>query len=352
MNIKKLNSVKTRIFKFLTGSYQNTRSPKVNFDSNSSVKILIARPNHRLGNQLLVTPLIQEFKKRFPQCRIDLVVNGNLGLVLFSEYDYIGKIYNLPKKPFNNILLYVNRAVSMMTTKYDIAIAGNEKSNSSKIFVKLSRSKNKIYNSDAMDAYKPRHNSKIPIYNLLKFLDPSMDLKDYEYPKLSVKLTPNEVEQGKSIVRKLFNNENETICIYTYATAKKCHAKEWWLDFYEKLKTEFKGHNILEILPIENVSQIDFKSVHFYSKDLREIASIIENCTIFIGADSGIMHLSVSTNTTTIGLFNVTDPEIYGPLRNKNGWVDTNTLNFDEIIDRLKIAIYPGNTNTDYISRA
>ena len=345
MNLKTFNPIKTRIFKFLTGSFQNTKnSIGLNSDPNTSFKILITRPNHRLGNQLLISPLIQELKYRFPKSKIDLVVNGNLAIVLFSEFDCVENIYNLPKKPFNNIFSYLKKTVIMMTRKYDIAIAGNEKSNSSKIFVKLSRAKNKIYNSEAICAHKPKHISKIPISNLLKFMDPSWDLKNHKYAKLSINLSPYEIEQGNRTLKELFNNKKETICLYTYATGRKCHSKEWWLSLYNKLKNEFKNHNILEILPIENVSQINFKSVHFYSKDLREIASIIENCTMFIGADSGMMHLSASTNTNTIGLFSVTNPEIYAPYGNKNGWIDTNALKVDKIVDRIKEAINESQT--------
>ncbi len=336
MNLKKFNPIKTRILKILTGSFQNTKnSINLNSDPHTAFKILITRPNHRLGNQLLISPLIQELKYRFPNSKIDLVVNGNLAFVLFSEFDCVENIYNLPKKPFNNIFSYLKKTVVMMTRKYDIAIAGNEKSNSSKIFVKLSRSKNKIYNSEDISAYKPKHISKIPVFNLLKFIDPSLDLENYKYPKLSVNLSPHEIEQGNKILRKLFNNNKETICLYTYATGRKCHSTEWWLNLYDKLKIKFKNYNILEILPIENVSLINFNSIHFYSKDLREIASVIENSKVFIGADSGMMHLSASTNTTTIGLFNVTDPEIYAPYGNENGCVNTNVLNDDEIVERI-----------------
>ena len=340
MDIKKLNPVKRKLFKFLTGSFRNKKNPGgFDFEPGTQVKILVTRPNHRLGNQLLAIPLIQELKNRFPNCKIDLVVNGNLSLVLYSEFNCINNIYTLPKKPFENIFSYIKKTFIMTTKEYDIAIAGNENSNSSKIFTKISRSKNKIYNSEINSPYKPKHISKIPIYNLLKFLEPSLSLKNYRYPELSINLSSKEVEQGYKLHKKLFNNKKETICVYTYATGRKCHSKEWWMNLYKELKKEFKNHNILEILPIENVSQIDFESVNFYSKDLREIASLIENCTVFIGTDSGMMHLSAATSTPTIGLFNVTEPEVYGPFGNKNAWVNTNDSKIDEIIERIKITM-------------
>ena len=39
--------------------------------------------------------------------------------------------------------------------------------------------------------------------------------------------------------------------------------------------------------------------------------------------DSGMMHLANSSNTTTIGLFNVTEPEFYGVYGNKNININT-----------------------------
>jgi hypothetical protein len=50
---------------------QNIDLTKVKFN-----KILICRPNPRLGNQLLITPLLQEVITTFPECKIDLFVNG------------------------------------------------------------------------------------------------------------------------------------------------------------------------------------------------------------------------------------------------------------------------------------
>lgn len=338
MAIKKLNPLRKKILNFFTHSFQNSKriDQLKNLSKGADIKVLITRPNHRLGNQLLVTPLIQEVKKQFPNCKIHLVLNGTLSSILFSEYTYIDKVYNLPKKPFNNIFKYLSSVFNLISNKYDISIAGCEKSNSSKIFVKLSRAKFKIYNSGNINLNKPLHIAKYPIYNLMTLLDSSKDLSNFNYSKLSIKLTPEEIEKGNLLVRKLFNNNKKTICIFTFATGRKCHSKEWWSTFYEELNSEFSDFNILEMLPIENISQIDFKSKSFYSKDLREIASIFENSAIFIGADSGMMHLSASTNTTTLGLFNSKKIRVYEPYGDDNQSIDTNTTQTSEIIGIIK----------------
>ena len=109
----------------------------------------------------------------------------------------------------------------------------------------------------------------------------------------------------------------------------------WWKDFYEELKTNFKDFNIVEILPIENVSQLDFKAQTFYSEDIREIGSVFANADLFIGADSGIMHLASSVKTTTIGLFSNTKIEKYKPYSNGSIAINTNEIEIKDCLNYI-----------------
>ena len=52
---------------------------------NKIKRILICRPNHRLGNLLLITPLIQEISETFPDCKIDLFVKGGIAPTVISK---------------------------------------------------------------------------------------------------------------------------------------------------------------------------------------------------------------------------------------------------------------------------
>jgi len=343
MPVSKYNSKKRSIFKFFTRSFKNSSySGQLNtLNKDAKIKVLITRPNHRLGNQLLLTPLIQEIKQQFPNSTIDLVLNGTLSSVLFSNFTYVETVFNLPKKPFKHLSDYLKQSARLLFNRYDIAIAGCEASNSSKIYVKLSRARFKIYDSGTQRLDKPTYIAKYPVYNFKTFLNPNQDLSRYEYSKLALNLSNDEIEHGQQILNRLFDNDKKTICIFTFATGAKCHSKAWWSECYHLLKSEFKDYNILEMLPIENVSQIDFKSTHFYSKDLREIAAVIENSAVFIGADSGMMHLSAATHSTTLGLFNVTKPEIYGPYGGNNRAIVTNTTSIEELIKIISAVLLP-----------
>lgn len=51
---------------------------------------------------------------------------------------------------------------------------------------------------------------------------------------------------------------------------------------------------------------------------VRYLAALIKNCTMFIGNDSGPMHIAVAVDTPVLGIFGPTNPELQGPYGSKN----------------------------------
>jgi ADP-heptose:LPS heptosyltransferase len=280
--------------------------------------VLICRPNKRLGNLLLMTPLVQELERAFPGCSIDLFVAGGLAPVIFENDPHVRNIFRLPSKPFKNLFPYLGVWFSLRKRRYDLAINVIEYSSSGKISTLVSRATYKLLTDEAESIGRShpdyRHAGKYPVYALRNYLA-QLGIPETEalVPALELKLRPGEIEAGRKIIRDIFSNERETIGIFTFATGPKCYPPSWWEPFYDRLKKEYPDYNILEILPKENVSQIGFKAPTFYSLDVREICAVMANLRVFIGADSGMMHLAGASGVPTIGLFSVTDETVYGP---------------------------------------
>ncbi|MEJ0008486.1 MAG: glycosyltransferase family 9 protein [Steroidobacteraceae bacterium] len=57
----------------------------------------------------------------------------------------------------------------------------------------------------------------------------------------------------------------------------------------------------------------EFATLHLPSQ--RQLTAAIASLQLFVSADAGPMHLASTTDTPTIGLFKVTDPALYGPLK-------------------------------------
>lgn len=338
MILKKADKIRKKLMPKLTQRIgKNHFNRKVKGSKKSVIhKILVCRPNQRLGNILLVTPLIQELEAFFPNCEIDIIVKGGVAKPVLKEYSSIKDIIILPRKPFKEIAKYLKIFFSVKFKKYDLVVNGDEGSSSGKILTYLSNAKYKVfgkldnYNTEYIEDYT--HMAKHGVYNLRHYLECIGYDKTLEpIPDLNIKLTDTEIFNGSEIIHSLVNDPyKKTITIFTYATGNKCYSKDWWSSFYEKLKTEYSNdYNILEILPMENVSQIDFKATTYYSKDIRKISSVIANSELFIGADSGIMHLASASQVNTLGLFSVTNIKKYRPYNLKSKPIDTNTNDFD-----------------------
>ena len=336
-----INYLRRRINRFISKLFIDNRSSDLDFNQNITQvkKILISRPNHRLGNNLLLTPLVKELIDVFPNAEIHLFLMGNIGDLVFENYKEVTKIIKLPRKPFKNILNYYVCWFSIFHHNYDLAINANRVSSSGKLAVKLSKSRYKFFNVFNKELSKIKdytHNAKNPIYNLRHHLKNQIHRENYTMPKLDFKLRDYEIQNGEKLLKSMFRQQKPVISIFTFATGNKCLSKDWWRELYSEIKNFEDNYNILEILPAENVSQIDFVAKTYYSRDIREIASVMSNAKIFIGADSGMMHLANSSNVTTIGLFNVTEPEFYGVYGNKNININTNDKDIDFILNSIR----------------
>lgn len=333
-----VNAYRRKIMHFITKNVGSSQS-EPEFNANTSVEIkniLIIRPNHRLGNQLLLTPVVQEVVNTFPDCEIDLFVKGGVAYPIFENYKAVKNIYQLPKKPFNNLFKYIRCWFQIKKRSYDLVINGDKNSSSGRLLTQLSKANYKVF-GDVIEDIEEKHEdyehiSKYPVYNLRYYLS-KLGFKENnnEVPTLNIKLSDSEKEAGKLLLNKIVGNDKKTICIYTNATADKCYSETWWHNFYTRLKSEFEtSYNIIEMLPIENISKINFKAPHFYSKDIREMGAIINNTAIFIAADNGVMHLACASQTPTVGFFSVTNKNIYGPYGNGSIALQTNETTIDD----------------------
>ncbi|WP_456315444.1 glycosyltransferase family 9 protein [Pseudomonas shirazensis] len=349
----KVNHFRRGVMRGLT---KNIGKPKAErniilVDKTEIKRVLICRPNGRLGNLLLITPLVQEVAETFPNCKIDLFVKGMLAPIIFENYEVIDKTIHLPKKPFKNLLEYAKVWISIKQQSYDMAINVDQNSSSGRLAVKFSNAKYKFY-GDLDDQYTEsksdyEHIAKYPIYNFRNYLTKLGLAKSNKIiAPLDLKLNSSELDNGKKILDLIIDPTKRTIGLFTYATGTKCFSEEWWLSFYARLKSEYKDYNIIEILPIENVSQIGFQAPTYYSKDIREMGSVIANVDVFIGADSGIMHLASSVQTPTMGLFSVSNIKKYEPYDSGSIGIDTENCAQGEYFKILNSILANGKLKT------
>ncbi len=294
------------------------------------LRILVLRPNHRLGNMLLITPLVQELITVYPHSRIEIFAKGPSAEIIFRNFPQVSKIYSLPQKPWPNLFNYLKVWSCIAGKSFDLVINAAASSSSGRIATSIVKSKSKIYG----DGINPKlsmnqHVAHQPILNFRNTLGFGNNFR--EIPLMSLRLTPEELENGRKKLGEFLDLSKPAACLFTYATGNKCYPEEWWTEFFDKLQRNLNNWSFLEILPRENVSMLGHQPA-LYSSDIREIAAVIASSSLFIAADSGIMHLGASTSTATIGLFKVTNVFRYQPYGGRSKGFDTNKLTVDELV--------------------
>jgi len=341
MNPRKfINSITGDAFKHLTGGVKNESGKTVS--SNDAIeRILICRPSQRLGDLLLLSPLIQELESTFPNSEIDLLVNQSCAIQLYQNYDNVNQVIELPQNPFKNPIKYIRTFVRLRSKKYDLAINAVKESSCGRLFTKVSNARFKYVGNRESDN-KDVHVAKQVIYSLRNFL-PNIGVKanDAIPANLDLRLANDELIHGGSLVYDIVQNAQPIICLYTCTTDTKCHTEKWWLNLYEHLQKAFPDVNIIEILPEENVSKFGFRAPVLFSNDIRELAAMIANTDVFIGGCNEIMHLASSSLTPTIGLFTATDIEKYKPYNQGSIAIKTNEVEFNDLIVFVENALYP-----------
>lgn len=332
-----VNDWRGRTMKVLTRNIGSS-TLAVNFDPHNVKRVLVCRPNSRLGNQLLVTPLLQELEVLLPDAKVDIFVRGFIAPILFKNYSNVDQIIRLPKKPFNELLAYAKVWLSLRRYPYDLVINVDGGSSSGRMATQFVRTKMRFFsdiNPDLKAKYADYgHMAKFPVYNLRNYFRAlGVAVDERPVPKLNIRLTDDEYARGAEVLNNIAPNGKKTICIYTFATGDKCYSKDWWKSMYNKLEQRYGAQfNIEEVLPIENISQIDFEAPSYYSKDLREIPAVVAASELFLGADCGIMHLVSAVDTPIVSLFSVTPIETYKPYNDGSVALDTTKITQEDVL--------------------
>ncbi len=303
--------------------------------------VLVVRPNHRLGNQLLLTPLLQELEHLFPTCEITLLTRGGLSGILFSGFSNVKHFIQLPKKPFDALFLYLKTWFKLYRKSYDLVLNVDGNSSSGRIATRIVKAPVKLYGEtktdpNIQDSELPLHLGQRPVALLRSYLKSvGFRQESRAIPYLHLPLSESQQNQGFASLQNLVSNPSKTLVLFTYATGRKLLPKSWWQEMYAELKTAFPDYSILELLPNERVSQLDFCCPTYYSDSVHEIAALLQHTQLFVGTDSGIMHLASASGVPTLGLFSVSSTAKYAPYGKNQKGINILTTTPFEIVGEM-----------------
>ncbi len=341
MNLKKrINNFRRRIMDGITrGIGANSTGHPDRLEGELIRRILICRPNHRLGNMLMITPLVQDIAHYFPEASVDLFVQGGAAVPIFKNYPQVSRIIQLPGRPFSHLLRYIAGWISIgFGRKYDLVINAYGGSSSGRLSTRFARARHRVFIEDRKTAGIPpeeddRHMAKYPAEQFrLQMVKAGILSPIGPVPFMDLLLDEQEINAGHAAVRKMTGNDRPTICLFTNATGDKLYPASWWSEAYYKLRTAHPHWNIVEVLPVGASSQLNEDLPRFFDPDIRKVAAFFRNCALVVAGDSGIMHLASAARVPLLALFKVTNMRVYAPYNPESRSIDTRSLAVDEVV--------------------
>lgn len=301
-----------------------SRRERLEMDLSSIRKILIIRLR-RMGDNIMTTPVITALKKGCPQASLTYVVEQPFREIVEGN-PYLSRIIVLPRKQKSRDL--IKSIKQIRKTKYDVLIDlfGGPKAAWITLFTKA---RLKIgyavrYKSFIYDRRISRSSKKGPIHSVENHINlvRALGIEVNPIPPLLVpEASGEEKEKISDFIEK--NNLNRFKIIVFHIGAGSMF-RDWGKDnMVELIKMLSQGQKTRIILVGSTEDQkraeqvVKESGVQLFSLagrlGLKELRELIKRSDLFVGPDSGPMHLAASTETPIVAYFGPTLPARFKP---------------------------------------
>jgi heptosyltransferase-3 len=295
---------------------------KIDFRSERIDKILLVRPNFRLGNSILALSSIHLFRKNYPKAKIDFV-GSPVSKALIANLP-IDRHYQVARRFPESAWAYPALLVTLRREKYDLAVEVSCSQSALGAFVVgLSGARLKVGRLGKWDFW---YDAKIPKpaepnkYRLLPAFVALMGLETEEvFPKIV--LSSAEVAAGSEIIRSAGINDRAPI-LGVFVGGRKRRGKRWPANNFTRLirKLTAQGVRVVVFLGPEESKLMAYfyhnlsaTAPVIFEPSVRKFAAMVSRCKLFLTCDSGPMHLACALSVRTIAIFQNGDFNRWGP---------------------------------------
>ncbi|MFQ6617513.1 MAG: glycosyltransferase family 9 protein [Fidelibacterota bacterium] len=293
---------------------------------NEISKIVLIRQDNRLGNLIILTPLIRAIKDFFPRSQLSIVV-GERYHELFLKDPYIDDILIFGQRKFLRSPFALISFLSKLGRKrFDMAIdAGNMGSFSfnNGFLTYFTKARYRI-------GYRRGRSELLlnvpvpPITDVRTEREVFLNLLEYVVQRKfdsSTHLCLSDEEEGE------FRRDMEKLGVKDSDFIVGIHPggrydKKWGVDNFLNLAKRIIDNFPFKIFifagsaerdEIEIFSTLDRSKIHiFFSRPLRKFMGTVNRCNLFVSGDTGPMHMAVALGVPTLEIFLVDNYQRYG----------------------------------------
>ena len=295
-------------------------------------RILVVRPDDRLGNMILLTPLLGALRRTFPDCHIALLVSAKFADLLTHENGINEQIRFSRRGLIAHPLRMGCLWRCLREGKFDLAIDARHMQAFSLTSALLTYATgaplrlgyDRGFASHFLNLCVPlltteTHETEI-LLNLLRFLIGKV-------PSVPMQVFLSEEDRrfaGTFLARKGVTRGRKIVGLHLGGRRDKRWPVERYAALADALKRDFGADVMVFGGPDEAALIPHFQRAVRSSPVIVDampigcFGALVEHCHCFISGDTGPMHLSVALGTPTISLFLVNNFRRYGPSGEKH----------------------------------
>ena len=286
-------------------------------------KILIIRLEQKLGNLLMTTFFPRALKDVYPEADVDVLVHASLKTI-WDNNPFINRlVFFSHKTHLHNPLRLIKLLYALRKSRYGVVIdcstpGGFSLSNG--LLARLTgapfragfkRGESDHFLNITASPELTKHYIDI-LHDLLALF--TLDAKRY---RPEIFLTGEEITSAREkLTASGIGTGDDVIFIWVGAR----HNKQWKIEHFRSLAKSLRSASDIRVLYLcgpeekqlyEYLSREEPGKV-LYIDDFRELAALIQQCSLFISGDAGPLHLAAALNRNTVGIFLQKNYTMYG----------------------------------------
>lgn len=300
-------------------------------------RIAVVRPNHRLGNTLLLTPLVQELQRDFPQAQIEIITASNDAPAVFERYEQVAAVRSFPARSYEHPLRVLGELWQLRRRRYDLAIDPMPRQRAGRFLLGWLRARDRLgyrwgvaWRDRALThlaevSGAPRHLAHAPLYLLrTAYLAAPIAAaaRSAPMPPLDLRLTAAERRAGAERLATVLSasgagpeGAQPSLALFAHATGSKGFAIDWWLQLVQALRAKMPQARLIEIVPADRRARLAAVMPGVHTPGLRLLAAMLAATSLVVIPDGGVLHVAEAAGARILALFKSTDPAQYGPTR-------------------------------------
>lgn len=297
--------------------------------------LLIVKQDDRLGNLILMTPMLSALREKLPRAEIHLLLS-DLYAPIFEADSRVDRVLTMEKRrQITNPLLFLSFLRSLREIRYDLALEASDVDNFSFNNSFIAR----LANAEVRIGYAKKGNqgllnlalepSQTPVHATDMYLDLLRPLwDDVRSAEMSIKIPPEKIEWARSRLESWgFRAGDFKVAIHVGGRGRKSLPGEGIRELSRRVAAELDTKLIFVAGPAEEELLISMRetappgSVFVNDLSILELASLLANLDLFISADTGPMHLAAACGCVTISIFTTSDPHKFAPRGGRHRYV-------------------------------